>query len=124
MSSPFPTITGFFGPRLPPSSPSLIDDRSSVSRRTKSGLPRHTPGDGFTSSESSRSHHLSQADWQPKEHYDEVPIGQLAPGLRNVMIIGRVINLFDMPVTSKMSKAARGCIKILIKDDQAALVVS
>ena len=56
--------------------------------------------------------------------YEEVSIGRLAPGLRRVSFTGRVVNMCDHSVESKMRQAAKGCLKLLVKGDRAVVLVS
>jgi len=38
--------------------------------------------------------------------------------------MGRIVNFYDQTTTSKMPKAAKGCLKMIMKDDTGALTVS
>ena len=38
--------------------------------------------------------------------------------------MGRVANVYDQVLSSKMPQAAKGCAKVLVKDDSGALAVS
>ena len=60
----------------------------------------------------------------PHHEYEEVPLSTLAPGPRRIKFSARVVNIHDQPVASKSSKAARGCLKVLVKDNNATLLVS
>ncbi|ERF76910.1 hypothetical protein EPUS_02621 [Endocarpon pusillum Z07020] len=65
---------------------------------------------------------LSPGHWQPRHDYEEVSIGELAPGPRRVSFIARVVNLYDdQNVHSKKSDSAKGCLKVLMKDDSALI---
>jgi hypothetical protein len=55
--------------------------------------------------------------------YEEVGIHELAPGPRRVSFTGRVVNMYDQNIESKMPKAARGCLKLLVKDALAMIMV-
>ena len=55
--------------------------------------------------------------------YEEVSISELVPGPRRVSFIGRVVNMYDQGVESKMPQAAKGCLKLLIKDEHAMVLV-
>ena len=59
-----------------------------------------------------------------RQSYDSIPLGSLAPGPRRLKIQARVVNIYDQPITSKHHKAAKGCLKIVVKDDTAGLLVS
>lgn len=75
--------------------------------------------DDFTSSERTASI-LTQ---QGEQDYEDLSIGDLLPGPRRVSFSGRVVNLYDQNVESKMPKAAKGCLKVLVKDDRAVVLV-
>jgi hypothetical protein len=55
--------------------------------------------------------------------YEQVGISDLAPGPRRVSFAGQVVNMYDENVESKMPKAANGCLKLLIKDTGAMILV-
>lgn len=123
MSLKFPRIEDFFQPTLSPvSSPTKTKTQNVTSDRVL-GTVNEPIGDGFTFSERSKELILSQDDWQPQQPYDHVTIGQLSPGPRRVNFTARVINLYDRPVQSKLPKAAKGCLKVLVRDDEATLLV-
>lgn len=64
------------------------------------------------------------AHWQFQDDYEHVSIGELAPGSRKVFFLARVVNLYDQPSThSKVPKSAKGCLKLLVKDDSALISV-
>ena len=65
----------------------------------------------------------SLTDKVPHQEYEEAQLCTLAPGPRRIKISARVVNIHDQPVTSKSPKAAKGCLKILVKDNNAALLV-
>jgi hypothetical protein len=55
--------------------------------------------------------------------YEEVSIKDLVPGPKRVSFTGRVVNIYDQNVESKMPKAAKGCLKLLVKDASAMILV-
>lgn len=61
--------------------------------------------------------------WTPTLDYDQVPIGALEPGPHNVTIMGRVVNIYDVPKHSKRSSAAQGYLKLMVADDTGAMTV-
>ena len=61
--------------------------------------------------------------WEPRHDYEEVNIGELASGSRRVSFTARIVNLYDQSVRSKIPKTAKGCLKVLVKDDTALLLV-
>lgn len=81
-------------------------------------------GDGFTSSEISSALHPTLHKWQPRTTYEERDIGSLVPGPGCVALMGRVVNFYDQVMTSKMPRAAKGCLKVIVKDDSGAFAVS
>jgi hypothetical protein len=68
---------------------------------------------------SSLIHHASK----PTLDYEEVALGTLEPGPRNLALIGRVVYFNDQAKPSKSHKAAQGCIKIMLADDTGVLTV-
>ncbi|KAF2627398.1 hypothetical protein BU25DRAFT_342003 [Macroventuria anomochaeta] len=61
--------------------------------------------------------------WTPTLDYEEADMGSLEPGPRNLMLIGRVVNFYDVAKPSKRHKAAQGYIKIMLADDTGVLTV-
>jgi hypothetical protein len=61
--------------------------------------------------------------WQPQHDYEDVSIGELASGPRRVSFTARIVNLYDQSVHSKLPKLAKGCLKILVKDGSALILV-
>jgi hypothetical protein len=55
--------------------------------------------------------------------YQEVGINELAPGPRRVSFTGRVVNMYDQNIESKMPKAAKGCLKLLVKGALSTIMV-
>ena len=67
---------------------------------------------------------LSQGYWRLQHDYEEASIGELAPGPRRVSFTARVVNLYDdQNVHSKKPDSAKGCLKVLMKDDSALIQV-
>lgn len=67
---------------------------------------------------------LSPGHWRPQHDYEEVSIGELAPGPRRISFTARVVNLYDdQNVHSKKPDSAKGCLKVLMKDDSALIQV-
>lgn len=60
---------------------------------------------------------------KPTLEYDEADLGDLEPGPRNLMLMGRVVNFYDTAKPSKSHKAAQGCLKIMLADDTGVLTV-
>ena len=108
------SIQSFFQPEVP-----------STSTDTSKRSTTHPidAGDGFTSSEVEAALHPALYKWQPRAHYEEVDIGSLSPGPGCVLLTGRVVNCFDQATPSKMPQAAKGCLKVLVKDDTGAFAV-
>jgi len=52
------------------------------------------------------------------------PIGSLAPGPVRTRFTGVVVNLFSHEIDIKSPKAAKGCMKILLRDDTSEILVS
>lgn len=123
MSPKFPTIDDFFQHTLSPLPSPTKSNSSEIAEPKAPAAVNGFAGDGFTSSERSKKHVLSQGDWQPQHPYDHASVGQLSPGPRRVCFTARVINLYDRVIQSKLPKAAKGCLKVLVRDDNAALLV-
>ncbi|KAN0077904.1 hypothetical protein V8E54_006208 [Elaphomyces granulatus] len=66
----------------------------------------------------------SPDDWQPRQKYDQVLIGELSAGPRRVTFTVRVVNIYDRPTASKSPRAAKGCLRILAKDHSGCILVS
>ena len=62
--------------------------------------------------------------WLPRGEYQTVDINTLVPGPGCVTLMGRVVNFYDQHTPSKKPQAAKGCLKIVIKDDTGALMVN
>lgn len=111
------TSTPAFFPPTPDPSPAKVGP----------ARPQNFPiniGDGFTPEEVLEA--LKPApvqEWQPTEEYIEYQIKDLAPGPRPVSFMGRVANIFDIAHTPKTPTSAKGCLKLSIKDDTAAITV-
>ena len=80
-------------------------------------------GDGFTVEEVEATLQPQLHKWQPCGNYQEVDVGDLVPGPACVALMGRVVNFYDQATPSKAPQAARGCLKITVKDDTGALMV-
>ena len=65
----------------------------------------------------------SPSEWMPKIYYEEVSITEMVPGPRRVVFTAKVVNLYDQSVTSKMPKAAKGCLKVLARDESTVILV-
>ena len=61
--------------------------------------------------------------WQPRQKYDKVLVGELAAGPRRVTFTVRVVNIYDRPTAAKSPRAAKGCLRILAKDDSGCILV-
>lgn len=83
------------------------------------------PGDGFTNAEvDAVLHPVIDESWVPAQDYEEFEIANIVPGPKCVTIQGRVANFYDQNTPSKKPRAAKGCVKIIVKDDSGALTVS
>nr|OQO23654.1 hypothetical protein B0A51_11339 [Rachicladosporium sp. CCFEE 5018] len=87
-----------------------------------------TVGDGFTANEIQTALKPALSSprdtWHPAAEYAECEIRALQPGPRAVTFMGRVANIFDVGVgTGKTPKSAKGCVKLCVKDERAAVTV-
>ena len=113
MPSKSPSIQSFFQPDLTPTKP-----------KTPSSPPTII-GDGFTAEEVEATMHPSSLPvWQPRGTYDEADIGSLAHGPRCLALMGRVVNFYDRQFPNKKPGAAKGFLKLTVKDDTGVIEVS
>ena len=113
MPPQFPSIQSFFQPELSPNKPQALSS------------PQTLIGDGFTTAEVEATiHPCSLPDWQPRGTYDEADIGSLAPGPRCLALMGRIINFYDFQTPSNKPTAAKGFLKLRVKDDTGVIEVS
>lgn len=114
MAPQAPSIQSFFQPEVPsarrPKKPTNIETNTDS-------------GDGFTAAEISSALHPTLYEWQPRTTYEDMDIGNLIPGPGYVALMGRVVNFYDQVMTSKMPQAAKGCLKVVVKDDTGAFAV-
>ena len=81
-------------------------------------------GDGFTVEEvNDVLNPKINTFWTPERDYEETDIGCLDAGPHCVHVQGRIANFFDQVSTMRKPKAAKGCVKMIVKDDTGALVV-
>lgn len=106
----------------PPSS-SIMSYFTRSSSPSSSPVKLSTPTKSGITQLSSSSPVLSPSKWKPEVHYTEVDIGSLLPGPSCITFMGRIVNFYDQTTTSKMPKAAKGCLKMIAKDDTGALTV-
>ncbi|KAF2023549.1 hypothetical protein EK21DRAFT_80638 [Setomelanomma holmii] len=83
--------------------------------------------DGFTAEEVQAALHPGGASastpWIPTLDYEETDIGTLEPGPRNLTVMGRIVNYYNVAKPSKQHKAAQGYLKILLADNTGVLTV-
>ena len=110
------SIQSFFQPEAP----------SPRSRQNSQHPPNASEviDDGFDLSDVDTALHPTLHKWQPRTDYEETAIGDLMPGPGCVTLMGRIVNFYDQATPSKMPQAAKGCIKVIVKDDSGALAVS
>ena len=110
------SIQAFFSP-TPSSSPTKTASSAFPS-------PDVPIGDGFTAEELQEALKPKPVEpWHPSTEYAELEIRDLEPGPKAVTFMGRVANIFDVANTPKTPQAAKGCIKLCVKDDRAAITV-
>ncbi len=114
MAPQITSIQSFFQPEVP-----------SAQRTQKPSVHHqsHNTSDGFTSSEIEAALHSSLHKWQPRTTYNDTDIRDLVAGPGCVALMGRVVNFHDIATPSKMPKAAKGCLKLTVKDDTGAFTV-
>lgn len=112
MASRSTSIQSFFSPSPKKSGPAVISEPEA--------------GDGFAASEKDAVLHPNMASmnpWQPVAEYKKVHIGELMPGPQQITFVGRIVNFYHQPSSSKMPRTARGCYKTIVKDDTGAITV-
>ncbi|GAB7342995.1 hypothetical protein MBLNU457_g1091t2 [Dothideomycetes sp. NU457] len=108
MASSTPSIQSFFHSQS--SSPQKLsltqpDDESTYSQfRTTVGTFRKQP-------------------WKPSADYIRYEITDLLPGPGRVCVQGRIANIFNLGNLSRVPYGAKGCLKLLVKDDTGVLTV-
>ncbi|KAL8794224.1 MAG: hypothetical protein Q9195_003178 [Heterodermia aff. obscurata] len=81
-------------------------------------------GDGFTAAEVEATLHPSSLPkWQPRGTYDEADIVSLTPGPRCLTLMGRIVNFYRWKGPSKKPPAAKGFLKLKVKDDTGVIEV-
>lgn len=106
------SIQSFFKPEVP-----------SVQKTQKPAAESSDTSHGFTSSEIEAALHPSLHKWQPRASYNDTDIRDLVPGPKPVALMGRVVNFHHIATPSKMPQAAKGCLKLTVKDDTGVLAV-
>ncbi|KAL8937210.1 MAG: hypothetical protein Q9216_004538 [Gyalolechia sp. 2 TL-2023] len=61
--------------------------------------------------------------WKPNKHYEDVQISKLVPGSAPVCLLGRLINFYEQPIPGRMPYAAKGCLKVVMKDDTGIMMI-
>ena len=115
MAPQFPSIQSFFEKEV------LLE--KDLSGRASRQACSH---DGFTKEEIEAAllPTCTLHNWLPRGEYQTVDISTLVPGPGCVTFMGRVVNFCDQHTPSKKLQAAKGCLKVVIKDDTGALMVS
>lgn len=111
MAPIFPSIQSFFRPKL------------STSAKTTMNSKTLGNGDGFTSKEVEAPLQPQLHQWHPKAEYKETDIGNLVPGPGCVALVGRVVNIYHQQEPRKVPNAAKGCLRLVIKDDTGTILV-
>ncbi|KAF2681655.1 hypothetical protein K458DRAFT_77332 [Lentithecium fluviatile CBS 122367] len=88
---------------------------------SSSSPSKSSPGDGFTPDEMTLP--ASASTWTPTLDYEESSIGSLEPGPRNLTLMGRIVNFYEVPKPSKRPSAAQGYVKIMLADDTGSMTV-
>lgn len=81
-------------------------------------------GDGFTAEEVQEALKPKHMDsWHPDHEYADCDVGSLQPGPQAVTFMGRIANIYDVANTQKTPRSAKGCVKLCVKDCEAAITV-
>lgn len=117
MSAPCSTIKKLYSP----CTSSLKQDAP-----PKGSSPPRAPAPDNSFASSERAANITSSPlskWSPEHDYEEVSIRDLCPGPRWATFTCRVINIYDQAIESKMPLSAKGCLKILVKDDTATVLI-
>jgi hypothetical protein len=118
MAPLFPSIQSFF--KASKSAASQTHTQPNFSSQS----PQKEVGDSFTDAEvEAVLHPVVDEAWIPAQNYEESKVADLVPGPKRVHFQGRVANFYDQNTPSKRPRAAKGCVKIIVKDDTGALTV-
>ncbi|KAH8601721.1 hypothetical protein B0O99DRAFT_713739 [Bisporella sp. PMI_857] len=79
-------------------------------------------GDGFTEAEIATLDPLKR-EWNPTREYEEVSIGDLVPGPKAVMFVGRVINTTTIIGRNPKQPKAAGWHYVTLRDNTAAISI-
>ena len=110
MAHKFPSIQSFFQSEI----------HTAMKAPTNLAPPAEA-GDGFTPEEIEKT---TLHKWQPRCEYPEIAISSLEPGPGCFELKGRVVNMQDEKQRSaKMPHAAKGCLKLIVRDDTGVISV-
>lgn len=113
MAHQFPSIQSFFQSEI----------HTAMKAPTNLAPPAEA-GDGFTPEEIQATLKTTLHKWQPRCEYPEISISSLQPGPGCFELKGRVVNMQDEKQRSaKMPHAAKGCFKLLVRDDTGVISV-
>lgn len=79
--------------------------------------------DGFASEETQAAFNPTLPRWQPRCEYKQIDIDSLVPGPSFVSFRGKVVNLYHQQRSSQMRSGAKGCWRLIVKDDTGAVLV-
>jgi hypothetical protein len=125
MGPQFPSIQSFFKSSKPGTSQPQADTHAHIQSPAASSSKAKEIGDGFTEMEvDAVLHPTINESWVPAQDYEELEIVNLIPGPKCVSFQGRVANFFVQDTPSKRPRAAKGCVKLIVKDGSGAVTVS
>ncbi|KAI4150750.1 MAG: hypothetical protein LQ341_001034 [Variospora aurantia] len=75
------------------------------------------------STEVNATEHRVLHSWEPRDHYEMLQISKLVPGSGRICLVGRVVNFYEQPTPNKMPHAAKGCLKVHLRDDSGIILV-
>lgn len=113
MAHKFPSIQSFFQSEI----------HTAMKAPTNLAPPAEA-GDGFTQDEIEATLRTTLHKWQPRCEYPKIAISSLEPGSGCFELKGRVVNMQDEKQRSaKMPYAAKGCLKLIVRDDTGVISV-
>ena len=85
--------------------------------------PTHTSDTSCTNTKLHSTATRTEIAWTPQQDYDGVCLTELSPGPRRVCFTARIVNIYNQQVQSKMPQAARGFLRLLLKDGSGVILV-
>ena len=121
--TPVYSATQIMAPQFP--SIQSLFEKEALSKEDKThgtGSQIDTSG-GYSKEELEAALYPTLHTWKSRNEYEQSDISSLVPGPARKALQGRVVNFYQQLTLSKKPQAAKGCLKVLIKDDTGILMV-